>query len=309
MISPALNTQMHPSVGIIILNWNGCEDTLECLQSLARDQYPNKHLIIVDNGSTDNSVASIQQAFPAVEIITTGINLGFTGGNNIGIRRALEAGNEYIYLLNNDTVSDPGALTTLMKTAITTEGFGLLAPAIYYYEEPQTIWFGGSVLDLARGSATHHCPHCPGTAHSPSDLPWTSGCAMLMPADVARKLSGFDERFFLNWEDVELSLRVVQSGWRIGLVPEARIYHKVSRSFRGIGPIGFYYHVRNNLLLLRLHGGKSRYVGSCRVLSLRMRETLRAIRSGQPNGWLQLCMLFRAVWDDLTGRYGPLAAH
>lgn len=298
---------MSRSVAIIILNWNGCADTLECLHSLARDEYPAKDVIVVDNGSTDNSVRSIRESFPLVKVLAIGRNLGFTGGNNVGIRHALESGADYIYLLNNDTVSDPRALTNLVEKANTAEGFGLFTPAIYYYDEPRAIWFGGSSLDLALGSATHAAGQYPAAGNSPSELPWASGCAMLIPAGVARKLSGFDERFFLNWEDVELSLRVVQLGLRIGLVSEARIYHKVSRSLSGMGSTGFYYHVRNNLLLLRLHGGRSRYFASCRVLSSRMRETLRTIRSGQPNGWRQLSMLCRAVWDDLIGHYGPLA--
>ena len=106
-----------PSISIVVLNWNGRDDTLACLESVERISYPNFRVIVVDNGSADNSVAAIRAAFPKVELIETHANLGFSGGNNVGIKRALEHGADYVLLLNNDTVVDPGLLDAFAATA------------------------------------------------------------------------------------------------------------------------------------------------------------------------------------------------
>ena len=295
-----------PYVAIIIVNWNGKTDTLECLASLGADTYRCKQIIVVDNGSADDSVSAIRSAFPEVTVLETGTNLGFTGGNNVGINYALELGVDYVYLLNNDTTVEPNALAALVATAEMNPSYGLVTPVIHYFDRPEDVWFGGSLMDLSRGMAVHDNSHIPARTEAPREIPWASGCAMLVCADVVRLLGGFDDRYFLNWEDVDLSLRLRAAGRRIALVPSARIYHKVGRSFATAKGTGCYYHIRNNLLLLSTHGGPSAPQAMLRVVASRLRESARAIRKREVTATEALPMMLSAVQDHLCHRYGAL---
>jgi GT2 family glycosyltransferase len=298
---------MSPRVAIVIVNWNGMRDTLECLASLQQDHFQEKQVIVVDNGSADESVSTIRAAFPEVTVLETSANLGFTGGNNVGIEYALKAGAEYVYLLNNDTVCAPDALSALITAAEEEPGLGLLTPVIHYYDEPEEIWFGGSRIDLSLGVALHDNSRVPTLVEQPREIPWASGCAMLLRAEVVKRLGGFDDRYFLIWEDVDLSMRVRQSGSRIGLVPAARIYHKVSRSFAGLSWMGRYYHTRNRLLLVRSHASTRHVAVAVGVLVDAAREAVRLLRGG---GSLRVAgrivgTALSAVQAHLRKRYGP----
>jgi hypothetical protein len=295
---------MHARVAIIIVIWNGKADTLECLHSLSADTHPDKEIVIVDNGSTDDSVGEIRRAFPHVTILETGKNLGFTGGNNVGIRHALAHGADYIYLLNNDTTVEPDALAALVAAAAADPTAGLLAPIIYEYYPPRPIWFAGSKMELSRGAAWHDNSRIPAPTDPPYEVPWATGCAMLIPAPLMRQLEGFDDRYYLSWEDVDLCVRVRKAGRRVVAVPAAIIYHKGGRSGLRMTGIRNYYAVRNSLLLMRKHGGAAYFRSApglvCRFLwqSLRAREALRV-------RWECFRSVLDAVFDHLFHRYGP----
>ena len=298
---------MLPKVAIIIVNWNGKADTLECLASLSQDMYPNKQVIMVDNGSADGSVAVIRAAYPSVTVLETGANLGFTGGNNVGINHALEQGTDYVFLLNNDTTVESDALTALVKAAEVDSKYGLLTPVIHYFDKPSEAWFAGSRMDLTRGAAYHDNSRVPARTERPREIPWASGCAMLVRAAIIQELGGFDDRYFLNWEDVDLSLRVRKLGSKIGLVPSSRIYHKVGRSFAAARGAGYYYYVRNNLLLLSIHGGRKPGRAMLRVLAARLRESVTAMKNHEASSVRALPTTINAVQDFLCRRYGPLS--
>src|SRR5436190_7401977 len=136
-----------PSVAVIVLNWNGRDDTLACLESLAGLNYDNFQVMVVDNGSTDGSVGAIRPRFPGVEIIETGRNLGFAEGNNVGIRLALDRGMDYVFLLNNDTVVDPSLLSELVAAAERCPEGGIFGAQILYHSDPLKIWFAGARWD------------------------------------------------------------------------------------------------------------------------------------------------------------------
>ena len=295
---------MPSKVAIIIVNWNGKTDTLECLASLHHDCYRNKQLIVVDNGSADDSVEAIRVAYPNVTVLETGANLGFTGGNNAGIDFALQQGVDYLYLLNNDTTVEPDALQVLVQAAEDNTYYGLLTPVIHYFDKPDDVWFAGSHMDLARGIAVHDNSHVPERVEDTIAIPWASGCAMLLRADLMQRLGGLDERYFLNWEDVDLSLRVRALGSSIGLVPAARIYHKVSRSFGDASGVGHYYYVRNNLLLVFLHSGSSYRRAACMIILKRLRENARAIKNRKVNASNSMTTTWYAIRDHSLRRYG-----
>jgi GT2 family glycosyltransferase len=128
-----------PLVNVVVLNWNQLELTLECLESLQDVQYPHLHITLVDNGSTDGSATEIRSRYPGVQVIESAHNLGFSAGNNVGIRHAMEQGADYVVLLNNDTVVDSSFVTALVEVGEADRELGLLAPKMFYYDRPKTI--------------------------------------------------------------------------------------------------------------------------------------------------------------------------
>lgn len=293
-----------PSVAIVIVVWNGKADTLECLESLSHDTYPNRDIIVVDNGSSDGSSEEIARAFPDTIVLKTGQNLGFTGGNNVGIQHANKMGADYVYLLNNDTTVEPDALEALVATAESQPTAGLLAPIIFEYYPPRPIWFAGSKMDLQRGAAWHDNSHVPEPTEAPYEIPWATGCAMLIRTRLMQELGGFDDRYYLSSEDVDLCVRVRKSGLRVLAVPAARIYHKGGRSGLRMSGIHFYYTVRNTLLLLRKHSGLAYFRSGPALIATYLWRSVRA----RPDAGLRLeCIrsVFHAVVDHLSQRYGP----
>ncbi len=135
-----------PMVYIILLNWNGWKDTVECVESCRKLSYPDVRIVIVDNGSTDGSETRLRERFPDLELIQTGANLGFAGGNNVGIRYALEKGAEYVWLLNNDTIADAEALSALVQAAEDDQTVGMVGSKIVYHDDPR-------ITLVCRGSA------------------------------------------------------------------------------------------------------------------------------------------------------------
>ena len=220
----------EPRVAIIILNWNGKKDTFVCLESMRKETYGNKEIVLVDNGSTDDSVEEIRRAFPEVTLLALEKNLGFTGGNNAGIEYAVKKGADYVYLINNDTTVEPDALEKLVEAAEENPEAGLVAPVIHDMDPPCAIWFAGSALSLHHGAAWHDNARQPARTEKPYEVPWVTGCAMLLRAELLGQLGGFDDRYFLSWEDVDLSLRVRDAGRKVMVAPTARIYHKGGQS-------------------------------------------------------------------------------
>lgn len=294
-------------VATVVVNWNGAKDTLACLASLevSRRDHAQSLVIVVDNGSTDDSVPVIARSFPRAHLLCAGVNSGFTGGNNMGIFHALQHNVDYIFLLNNDTLLEPNTLLTLTQVLENEPHYGIATPVIHRFPDTAEIWFGGATLDLPSGTALHENREVPGRDRAPYALPWASGCALLIRANLLKALGGFDDRYFLVWEDVDLCLRARALGSSIALVPEARLYHKISRSFVNVSLTRRYYHVRNNLLLLRLHAGSHYQEAARSVIRLRLRESLRDIKSGTTDAWAAFRITLRALADHRRARYGP----
>lgn len=250
----------QPSVAIIIINWNGADDTIECLESIKKIDYPKHKIFLVDNGSSDDSVLKLRALpNPNFKLIETGKNLGFSGGNNVGIQKALKEGVDYILLLNNDTMVKSDFLTELVRVGDSDKSIGIVGPKIYYSSEPTRIWFnGGDFTWLGGGRHLQHdeIDSDPGEA-MPSETEFMTGCALLIKSRVAKEIGPMEERFFLYYEDTEWSLRARKAGYKVMRAPLAKIYHKVSRSSEKIGnSVIHYYHIRNALLLSWIHAPK-----------------------------------------------------
>jgi hypothetical protein len=246
-----------PSVTVVILNWNGRDDTLACLESVEKIAYPNFRVIVVDNGSADNSVAAIRTAFPEVELIETGRNLGFAGGNNVGIRRALERGADYVLLLNNDTEVDPGILDAFVAAAERFPDAGVFSGKIYFHTEPNRIWYAGAQWNpkTVRFDQVGEGLLDDGISYSTAcETGYACGCAFFMSAGQLREVGLLDEDFFLYFEETDWCFRAKEKGHPSVFVPDAKLWHKVSVSFGGEGsPLALYFTTRNRLLWAKRH--------------------------------------------------------
>lgn len=219
---------LTPRVGVVVLNWNGLRDTLECLQSVQELDYPDIRVVVVDNGSTDGSPGIIRERFPAAILLRNERNEGFAAGNNAGIRTALDAEAEYIWLLNNDTVLEKDTLTKLVESLRKTPGAGMASPVIHYHEAPETVQFCGSYIDWKRRRIVKvgELESLPGNGMDVSL--W--GTALLVKREVVERVGYLDERYFAYHEDEDYCMRAAGAGFRCIVVPGARVYHKNSRS-------------------------------------------------------------------------------
>ncbi|MEJ2557919.1 MAG: glycosyltransferase family 2 protein [Anaerolineae bacterium] len=273
-----------PRAAVIVLNWNGGRDTLDCLASLRRLDYPCCEVVVVDNGSTDGSTQAIRESFPEVWVIETGANLGFTGGNNVGIRHALDREADYVLLLNHDTEVASDSLTQLVRAA----------EAAIDPQRGQAQMVGIDEPDSGRYGST------------PREVDFVSGCALLVRSSVLEQVGLLDERFFAYYEEVEWCIRARRAGYHILSVPEAKVWHKISPGRRAASPVVHYYMTRNRLLLLK-----------CTQLGIRawfhtlVLEYLRTMMSWslKPK-WrdklAQRNMMLRALYDYQRGRFGQL---
>ncbi len=223
-----LEEWMAPRVCIVTLNWRGVEDTLGCLASLTGLNYPNCHVVVVDNGSGDDSVVRIAECYPDVDLVETGANLGFSGGCNVGIRRALDKGADYIWLLNSDTRVDPAALAAMVALAERDPRLGAVGSVICDQADPrQVLAWGGGWVDLRRGRSAHALGPVADAA-----LDYLTGASMLLRARALAEIGLLDERFFLYWEETDLCFRLRAHGWQLGVAADSRVWHRAPGASR-----------------------------------------------------------------------------
>ena len=223
---PSAVSVADPLVHVVVLNLNGARDTEACLQSLAALDYPRFRTVVVDNGSADDSAALIRAAFPAVDVLETGVNLGFGGGANVGIRHALEEGADAVWLFNNDAVAQPGALTALVETADANPRAGIVGSAVYRFDNPAELeaWGGGTYSSLL-GIATSTTRPV-----AASELAFITGASMFCTRALVEDVGLFDESYFLYMEDADLCHRARQRGWELAVAGSSVVFHKGGRT-------------------------------------------------------------------------------
>lgn len=245
---------MYPQVAIIILNWNNPEDTLACLQSVTALAYPCFSVLVVDNGSTDDSVARIRMAFPHIEMLETGENLGYAEGNNVGFRWALEQEIDYVCLLNNDTMVAPDFIAHLVAELEANTSTGIAGPKMYCFDPPDMVFAAGSLVNWDTGTLNQRGmwqrEDAIGSiyANHPEDVDFIIGCGVLIKRAVLEQIGLLDPRYYLNFEDVDLCVRTRQAGYRVRYTPRAVLRHKVSASLGQGSASNTYYMTRNALL-------------------------------------------------------------
>ncbi|MFZ2025230.1 MAG: glycosyltransferase family 2 protein [Microgenomates group bacterium] len=253
------------TIAVIIVNWNGVDDTVACLNSLERVvRGGNKLLtIVVDNGSTNNSVAVIRKQFPEVTLIENKTNLGFTGGNNVGMKFALEQGADLVWLLNNDTIVDKNVLA--FTEAFEDKTVGASGSKIYFApdheyhhdrytdsERGKVFWYAGGLVDWKNMYASHRgvdeVDH--GQYNHIEQTPFITGCSFVIRSEVVRQVGLLDDAYFLYLEDLDWNVRMQKAGWKTMYTPTSVLWHvNAGSSGRPGNPLHEYYFTRNRLLL------------------------------------------------------------
>lgn len=240
-----------PKVSIVILNWNNAPDTLQCLASVGELCYDNYDVIVVDNGSIDGSVATIRHHHPSVTILENGENLGYAEGNNIGIRHALEARADYVFILNDDAQVGPETLSALVAAATAHPNAGLLGPKVYHRENPQFIQSAGGMFNKYWESCYRGMDQVDNEQFDePVDVDFVCGCAVLVNRQVIERIGLLDPRFFLYREDIDWCYRATKAGFRVLYVPRAKVWHRSPHIREAELPRTTYYMTRNALLFL-----------------------------------------------------------
>ena len=236
-------------VAIILVNYNGQKYLADCLGSLLKLDYPknNYKIFFIDNGSTDSSLAYAQKNFTDIEFIINPKNLGFAEGNNIGIGKAISLGYDYIYLINQDTVSEPDSLKKLITVLQSAEKIAAVQPRLMLWPEKDKVnSLGNSIHYLGFGFSSGGYQKFTGDL-APKEIAYPSGAAVLIKSEVLKKIGFFDINLYLYHEDLDLGWRMRMSGYQILVMPEAVVYHKYEFS-RSITK--FYYMERNRFICL-----------------------------------------------------------
>lgn len=244
-------------IAIVLVNYNGSSDTIECIDSLLRSSYSDMRIVVVDNNSTDGSLKDLKQYVDndKVIIIAAKENNGFSAGNNIGIQWALDNDAEYIWLLNNDTIVEPNTIDLLLLALEKHHSYGVASGKILYEKERTKVWYGGGDFNDKTAKATHlRYRALDSEVIEPiQEVSFASGCCMCIKADVIRKIGFMNEDYFLYEEDADYCIRIRKAGYAIVYQPSARIYHKISSSTGEDSPMKQYYSIRNKYMLIRDH--------------------------------------------------------
>ena len=293
---------------IILLNWNGKENTIKCLESLKTLNYPNYETIIVDNASSDDSVEVISHKFPSVILITNQKNLGFAEGNNTGIRYALERETDYVFLLNNDAIVDEETVTELVQTAESDNKIGILGSKIYFYHTPERIQSAGAHIDVKTGRMLY--PHYGKRVRAANgkavDVDAVSGTAMMVKRELIEKVGMLDPTFFCYFEDTDWCIRARKAGYRVVIVPMSKIWHKGGVSTGGgATPTSIYYSVRNHLLVMNknypISSAFHRLFRDLSIICLSLAYVLLSSKVGRTEG---IEALWRGIKDFYLKRLG-----
>lgn len=296
-----------PLVCAVVVNWNRQRETVDCVASLQRSTYPSLRVIVVDNASSDGSVAVLREAFPSIDLIAAPRNLGFVDGCHLGIERARQLGAVYLLLLNNDAEIAADAVALLVTVLQADARGGAAGPTIFYHDRPDVIWSAGGMINWSTGN-THMVALDAvdegqlGTA--PRAVDFVSGCALLAPLAVFDRIGGFDPRFFAYYEETEWCVRATRAGFAILHVPSAKAWHKTAPSTQPASLLTHYYMTRNRLLFLAATHASLR--AWCHTLGLDYLRTLLSwtLRPKWRARHAHRMVMLRAIGDFFRGRFG-----
>ena len=299
-------------VAVVLVNWNGAGDTLDTLASLDAVRAPaaaaglDLRPLVVDNGSSDDSVARLAAERPDVEVLETGANLGFAGGNLAGMRHVLaDPEVAWVLLLNTDVAVDPGFLVPLVE-ACRDPAVGAAGPKIFYFDPPDRLWAAGGRLRIRETVTEEHGRGEPDGPrwNVPRDVTYLTTCCLLIPRDALERVGPLDPAYFINVDDADWCRRALDAGYRLRYVPESRLWHKVAASTAGsYTPFKTFHTGRSNAIWIRRHGGPLETVVFVAAnLAALAAALLRELPRGNARAvWAKA----RGVWNGLTGPLPP----
>ncbi len=274
-------------ISVVILNYCVAELAIKSVLSVKRSTYKNIEIIVVDNNSGDD-IGERLKDFPEVDFIQSKDNSGYSGGNNLGIKKALLNGADYIFILNSDATVESEAIASLVEAA--EEGVGdLLGPKILF-PESKSIWYAGGIFDRNNVLGKHRGvdEKDEGQYDKIEETDYVTGAALFVKAQVFEKIGLLDEKYFLYYEDSDFCFRAKSAGFKVSYVPKALVYHANAKS-TGLGsPVQDYYITRNRMLF------------ASKFLTLRTRFAL--LREGVKN--IGNPVRRKALIDFLTGKFG-----
>ena len=299
-------TANRERVAAVVLNYRTADQTWLAARSVQASTV-HARVWIVDNGSADGSIERLAAALPSVRVLDAGRNRGFSGGCNVGIRAALDAGAAFVLLINSDAVLAPDALAKLLAAAEAHPRAGVLAPAILSREEPDRVASAGIGFSLTTGRMRHIAAGAPlarlSTA-APHHVDAVSGCAMLVRREAFETAGLFDEAFFFSFEDIEFCLRVRRRGLDVLCVPDAIAYHEGGKSIGRTSAERVYFAARNHLRLARMADARHRapWLRGGLIVGLNAAYVLLSGETPRLRGFAALA---RGVWHHFGERYGP----
>ncbi len=296
-----------PRVLIVILNWNSSDETIAATHSALAMTYPNKHVLVIDNGSHDDSVAALRElASPSVTLLLNDVNEGFTGGCNRGFDLAVRDGFDYVWLLNNDAITACGTLSSLVALAESDGRIGLVSPRIASLQEPQKqLNLGGLYRpEVPAFESTKDIRKARDWAEHQRERVMVMGTALLVRVDLIRAIGGFDDAMFAYWEDTDYSLRAILGGYTNRVDFDAVVYHKEKDSrtqAMEMKPYYWYYMARNEVRFWRKHARSRRKMKALWWTYTFNLDNLRSLRGNVPSRRAVLA----GLWDGWVGRTGP----
>lgn len=296
-----------PTIGIVILNWNGWTDTIDCLEALKNIEYPNCKIYVVDNASSDDSIKELCNWDPNILLICNDRNLGWSGGNNVGIEAALESGAEHIWLLNNDAIPTPDSLLHLVNAATMAENVAAVGSLIISAKNPEWAEFAGYIRDPRtnhpRQIMDHRANIQPATGAE--EVEAVKGCSMLLTNSAIKKIGLLSEEYFLNYEETDWCLRARKAGLINILSKDSVVSHKGAKSFKGTNtPMYRYFMCRNRLLFSKRNLGTRETRFAWQNIQWELRQCLFENKQNFRQRLFSFLSVLLGVHNHLTQRYG-----
>lgn len=297
---------------VAVLTYNRLHDTIACLESLRRLEGPVAAILVLDSGSTDGTPEAVRRAFPEVQVWALGANRGYAAGNNVALRTAMAQGMEGAFLLNNDTLVDSGCLVTMLETARSAPRVGAVGPLVWAWPPGQGIWAMGGEIHWRRAYTAHREAGRPAPSRrEPHPVDFVPGCAILLLREALEVVGGFDERYFLYWEETDWCVRARRAGFSVWVDPRAQIWHKAPLDPADLSPAVLYYMTRNRLLFFWEHGrGVERWLAMAHAVhgAVRLARRLEGSerRAHAQAIWEGLHDFFRRRWGA-WGEEVPMA--
>lgn len=242
-----------PLVSIVIVNWNGAGDTIECVDSILKITYPNFQIIVIDNGSDDRDVKRLTQSLQDhVNIVLLRRNLGFAIANNVGIRISIQHGAEFVLLLNNDTTVDPRFLSEMVSAAQSDPSIGIVGCKVILYDDKERLWYAGGKLNMYLRHKTEGLFKLDlGQFDFDKETDYVTGACMLVRTEVFKRIGLLPREYFLGWEDIDFCVAARKNGFNCLYVARSRIWHKSSSSYKrhNLGYLQVFLGFRNRVMM------------------------------------------------------------